>query len=289
MDRPTLPSPRPLPLGRDAFFEFRTQAAGRVPAAWIELAIRLAGLTLIGLISTVLPTITPSVQAVELAPVRTEASHAPGAVDAASGITTTTRTSLWGLSAQEYARYRMLMQGIRGSISPKTLSPIEVLGIHARDDAERQRYAERWARMLHDDLQRIQAFEKAYSAAVTRLGYRDTPLRAALFEPGDRALLFASPDCPRCDRALTRLLARVKDHSIAGLDIYLVGVEDDDQARAWARAQDLDPKLVHSRRVTLNRDHGAMARLAPGPTTTVPYVVRRRGPDDYAPIDLRRL
>ncbi|MEW8057076.1 MAG: TIGR03759 family integrating conjugative element protein, partial [Candidatus Thiodiazotropha sp.] len=49
---------------------------------------------------------------------------------------------LWGLSETEWRRYKQLMQGIRGSISPATISPIEVLGIHARDDAERQRYAE---------------------------------------------------------------------------------------------------------------------------------------------------
>ena len=56
------------------------------------------------------------------------------------------RSHLWNLSETEWNRYQALMQGIRGSISPPTISPIEVLGIHARDDAERSRYAELWAR-----------------------------------------------------------------------------------------------------------------------------------------------
>ncbi len=41
------------------------------------------------------------------------------------------RAHTWNLSEMEWQRYRQLMQGIRGSISPETISPIEVLGIHA--------------------------------------------------------------------------------------------------------------------------------------------------------------
>ena len=63
-------------------------------------------------------------------------------------VTDLAHARLWGLSETEWRRYKQLMQGIRGSISPSTISPIEVLGIHARDDAERQRYAEVWALSL---------------------------------------------------------------------------------------------------------------------------------------------
>ena len=79
------------------------------------------------------------------------------------------RARAWNLSEVEWQRYRQLMQGIRGSISPETISPIEVLGIHARDEAERQRYADAWARALHEDVDRILAFQRAYDAAGKRL------------------------------------------------------------------------------------------------------------------------
>ena len=49
------------------------------------------------------------------------------------------RARAWGLSAVEWQRYQWLMQGMRGSVSPATISPIEVLGIHARDREERRR------------------------------------------------------------------------------------------------------------------------------------------------------
>ena len=71
----------------------------------------------------------------------------------------TTRAEAWGLSDTEWKRYRTLMDGIRGSVSPATLSPIEVLGIHARDEAERTRYAERWARVITDLKPRLFAAE----------------------------------------------------------------------------------------------------------------------------------
>ena len=76
---------------------------------------------------------------------------------------------LWALSKQDWSRYKTLIQGIRGSISPKTISPIEVLGTHARNEAERKKYAEIWATMRHDDIVRILAFQKAYDEAFNRL------------------------------------------------------------------------------------------------------------------------
>jgi len=79
------------------------------------------------------------------------------------------RATTWNLSDTEWRRYRSLMDGIRGSISPATLSPIEVLGIHARDEAERRRYAERWARLMREDAERILAFQHAYDQAWQRL------------------------------------------------------------------------------------------------------------------------
>ena len=58
------------------------------------------------------------------------------------------RSNAWDLSEIEWRRYQSLMLGIRGSVSATHLSPIEVLGIHARYSAERQRYAEPWAGAL---------------------------------------------------------------------------------------------------------------------------------------------
>lgn len=199
-----------------------------------------------------------------------------------------TRSRAWGLSATEWQRYKLLMQGIRGSISPPTISPIEVLGIHARNEEERQRYAELWARAMREDVDRILAFQRAYDEAGRRL-YPNEQLidvnrlpehnanRSALL-PDDRVLFFTRPDCPACDSVLAKLLKRID--KLAGVDLYIAGVKpDDDQAvRAWAVDHGIDPEWVRNRRVTLNHEAGVLERLTQG-KGEIPYLLRRRGED----------
>lgn len=82
--------------------------------------------------------------AAELKPAATERSR-PQTIrtdNTALSRTDLVRAQTWNLSETEWRRYQALMQGIRGSVSPPTISPLEVLGIHARDEAERRRYAD---------------------------------------------------------------------------------------------------------------------------------------------------
>jgi len=192
----------------------------------------------------------------------------------------------WALTPQEWQRYRFLMQGIRGSISPTTLSPVEALGIHARDATERRHFAERWASLMLEDAERILAFQQAYDAAIARL-VGEQPLidwtRLPVTEPRqpplastDRVLLFVRPACAPCETVLARLLARLG--TIAGLDIYLSGLVPGDEPaiREWAVAQGVDPDWVRQRKVTLNFESGALASMVPG-DVNLPYLLRRRG------------
>ncbi|MCP3878915.1 MAG: TIGR03759 family integrating conjugative element protein [Sulfitobacter sp.] len=196
------------------------------------------------------------------------------------------RAQTWGLSETEWRRYRSLMQGIRGSVSPETLSPIEVLGIHARDDAERRRYAEVWAQAMWEDAERILAFQRAYVEAGRRL-YPGVPLidpsrlpknndQTAGLQPLDRVLFFTRPDCTSCDVLLARLLTRIDQ--IAGVDIYLAGIKpgDDKVVRDWAATHGIAPEWVQGRKVTLNFEAGALAELTAG-RGEIPYLMRRRG------------
>ena len=48
----------------------------------------------------------------------------------------------WGLNQQEYRRYESIMEGPRGTWSPD-LDPLTALGLEARSQAERQKYAEK--------------------------------------------------------------------------------------------------------------------------------------------------
>ena len=207
------------------------------------------------------------------------------------------RARLWDLSETEWQRYKQLMQGIRGSVSPSTISPIEVLGIHARDEAERQRYAEAWARAMYEDVGRILAFQRAYDAAGKRL-YPNQLLIDVDRLPGqvgetsplqstDRLLFFARPECPACDLLMGKLLKRIDE--VSGIDIYLTDIDpgDDAAVRAWASRYQVDPEWVRSRRITLNHDAGALDKLTSG-QGKVPYILHRRG-EELSPLRVSEL
>jgi len=188
----------------------------------------------------------------------------------------------WGLSEAEWQRYHTLSQGIRGSISPANLSPLEVLGIHARDDQERRDYAKRWAKVMQEDIARVLAFQMAYDEAFAALS-PSTPWPATGrlprgpdgAEAGDRLLLFVRlDDCPRCERHTADALA-LQRASGAKLDIYVVGGGTDDAIRSWAKLLNIDPAAVRDRRLTLNHDHGELVRVV-GLAATVPVLIRLR-------------
>ncbi len=207
------------------------------------------------------------------------------------------RAEAWSLSEVEWRRYESLMQGIRGSISAPTISPIEVLGIHARDEAERRRYAEAWTRMMREDVDRILAFQRAYDEAGRRLYPGELLIDPSRLPelgpetnhlgPNDRVLFFTRPECPRCAAVLERLLRRVEQ--VAGIDIYLGGVPSGDEqaVRDWASGQGVRPAWVKSRRVTLNFDAGALENLTRG-QAQAPHLMRRRG-DQITPLSASAL
>ena len=205
------------------------------------------------------------------------------------------RMRIWGLSKTEWHRYRALMQGIRGSVSAATLSPIEVLGIHARDRDERRRYAEQWARMMREDAGRILAFQRAYDEAQKRLYPNSVlvdagaltsvrsgpdPIEISTWQPEDRILFFTDTQCAKCDAVLERMLAHIGQFS--GIDLYLVDVAagEESRIREWATARQIDPRWVREHRVTLNIDAGALERVLAHTglkDAALPVLMRKRG------------
>lgn len=210
-------------------------------------------------------------------------------VESPATVTEEQAAARWNLTVVEWRRYRDLMKGMRGAVSNPQISPIEVLGIHARSDEERRRYAERWAEMMYEDTDRILAFQREYLAAFRRLypavpaidlallGRTDTP-KSSTFQSGDRLALFAALDDERSRSVASRALNRIQGVLDIGLDFYLVGVsagsEGDQRIRAWAQTLKLDPELVESRRVTLNYDNGALTAM--GPNAKPPLLLRTR-------------
>ena len=199
----------------------------------------------------------------------------------------TTEAALWGLSNEEWVRHLELLRGIRGRLSTKDISPIEVLGIHARNDAERSHYAQAWAQMMIEDADRVLKFQKAYDQAVREI-VADMPLIDPKLLPSqvtddelellptDRIMYFTSLDCLACEVIYERTAQLLQQ--VNGIDVYFVGASTDDhvQIRNWARERGIAPLDVRSNKITLNADDGSLETLVPR-MHEVPFLMLRRG------------
>ncbi|MCY4142648.1 MAG: TIGR03759 family integrating conjugative element protein [Gammaproteobacteria bacterium] len=199
----------------------------------------------------------------------------------------TTEAALWGLSNEEWERHLELLRGIRGRLSSEGISPIEVLGIHARNDAEREHYAEVWAQMMIMDAERVLKFQKAYDQAIREIA-ADMPLidpelvptketnDEVELLPTDRIMYFTSLDCLACEVIYERTAQLLLE--VDGIDVYFLGTSTDDhvQIRNWARERGIVPLDVRSNTITLNADNGSLKTLVPR-MHEVPFLMLRRG------------
>lgn len=87
------------------------------------------------------------------------------------------QAQFWGVSVQEIQKARLLMQpgSPRATFSPPTMSPLEILGIHATSDAERERYATLFVKAAVADTERVLAWTMA-SARVAKRLYPNAPI-----------------------------------------------------------------------------------------------------------------
>lgn len=148
---------------------------------------------------------------------------------------------LWSLSLAEIQRARALMHGPRASFSSPQLSPIEVLGIHARNEGERERYARQFARVTYDDTQRVLAWSRvaeaelqALAAGQPVLNYDNAPRAVAAVEAADILGIPRTAVIPAARRVSTpvkpqpginRVMGRAADNggrkgTVAGVSTY---------------------------------------------------------------------
>ncbi len=185
----------------------------------------------------------------------------------------------WGISAAEYARYEELMKGIRGSISPDTISPIEVLGIHAQNEMERRKYARLWADMMEEDTQRVLAFQRAYDQAWRDKGDKplidisklqtssqiDNNLTTNISSGlAQRKMLIVTKieGCELCEKKIQQLLTSMLVDKTLHLDVYFSDSSDKENSviRQWALTNRVDMELLKNRRLTLNHGQSLMKK-----------------------------
>jgi integrating conjugative element protein (TIGR03759 family) len=170
----------------------------------------------------------------------------------------------WGLKAEEWARYNELMQGPLGVHSPG-LDPLTALGIEARSDEERRRYATLQVQVEARRVDKILAYQRAYDAAWQQQfsgqpRVKDLSGNAATDprQSASRLAVFVKSDCPPCEQ-------RVQQLQRAGtpFDLYLVDSRGEDaRVREFAQRAGIDPAKVKARTITLNHDEGRWVERA---------------------------
>ena len=177
----------------------------------------------------------------------------------------------WGLSQKEYERYQNIMKGPRGNWS-RNLDPLTALGLEARSDAERQKYAEQLVKTERARVEAELAFQRAYDSAWQRLYPGDMPVNAfssrqeadktrSVFGDSQPAssrrldVVVATQGCPRCEAVVKRLM-----NTGSAMDIWVVDAKgNDDRIRRWATTVGIPPSEVRSGQITLN--HGGALQV----------------------------
>ncbi|SFH38542.1 integrating conjugative element protein, PFL_4693 family [Pseudomonas sp. NFACC45] len=163
----------------------------------------------------------------------------------------------WGLEQEEYDRFTALMRGPLGTYSPH-LDPLSALGIEARTDAERQRYAQLQVEAEAVRVEKLLSYQRAYDQAWKNrfpgmVLINPPPLHSPLLtKTAGRKSVFVRLDCTECEH-------RVRQLQVSGtaFDLYIVDSQHDDNGiRQWAQKVGIRPIKVRDGTISINHDKG---------------------------------
>ncbi len=190
----------------------------------------------------------------------------------------------WGLTESDWLHYKEIMAGPQGNWTPN-IDPITALGINASTDDERRYYAEIWVRKEAERIMNAAKFDQATQEAGNRLygsvmmEYHPIVDNVIGNKPISRALFFSERSCekPCRDKLLTLINNK---QGVPQLDIFITDAKTDDEIRQFANDLKIPLDQIQNRRITLNHDQGALAKMPDGSLNTVP-VVYFETPDGY--------
>ncbi|HHT9843869.1 TPA: TIGR03759 family integrating conjugative element protein [Legionella pneumophila] len=171
---------------------------------------------------------------------------------------------VWQLTEAEEKRYIQLMQSRSGVYyQGLRMSPIDILGLNARDDAEREHFAELAAKQEAQKVAQNIAWNNAFYQAYNRL-FKDVPV-VGDFDPspyspyahqpiqlksGERLYLFVKAE-DAVKTILMQLIDSVSRTPNTQLNLLFVDM-DSDAIQLWANRQQLPRALVNSQQITLH-------------------------------------
>lgn len=173
---------------------------------------------------------------------------------------------VWGLTADEEKRYVLLMQN-RSGLYYRGLrqTPLDILGINARNEIERNHFAELAAKQEAQKVSKNIAWNNAFYKAYNKL-FENVPIvgdfdpkpfspyahQPLLLDQNDTLYFFVKPD-EAIKSVLMLLLDAIKITPNTRLHIMMLG-SDELSIQLWANQHQIPQDLVNSGQLTLN--HG---------------------------------
>ncbi|HBC0466360.1 TPA: TIGR03759 family integrating conjugative element protein [Legionella pneumophila] len=181
---------------------------------------------------------------------------------------------VWGLSETEEKRYLQLMQS-RSGVYYKDLrmTPIDILGLNARDDAEREHFASLAARQEAQKVAQNIAWNNAFYKAYNQL-FKDVPV-VGDFDPspyspyahqpiqlkaGETLYFFIKPD-DAVTTILLQLIDAINRTPNTKLNLFFLDM-DNYAIQLWANRYQIPIQLVTSQQITLNPGNQQFESLA---------------------------
>lgn len=197
---------------------------------------------------------------------------------------------VWRISEKEEKRYIMLMQNKAGTYyKDKNMTPVEVLGMNARDNKERHYYAQ----LQTEQMIERSAKEKAFGADVQESmdalhkasgfptvrrydvrKYSPYSKHALQLLPGDK-LVFFTKTTEQVKPITSQLIKSVSKTKNTQLDVFLVDQSiNSEKANKWARSQSIPVDLVSSKRITINLGKGQIKKVSKKEKTPLLILIR---------------
>ena len=197
------------------------------------------------------------------------------------------QAKVWALSESDEKRYVLLMQN-RSSVYYKStkLSPTEILGLNARTEEERERYATLAAEQNEQQIAELLAWRNAYQKAY-KDRIKDIPViksfdsspfspyhyQAIDLKSGDKLYFYLRITDP-VKAQLAVIYHLLENTPNTELNIYFIGNDVDKASiNSWAKAHSLPLSLVKQKRIILNAGHSSDLNKINQSGETLPLIV----------------
>lgn len=193
----------------------------------------------------------------------------------------------WGLTEADYRKYLDEMKEGMNARWWHDIDPPQVLGMNAKSDAERMKYARIDVQLDRERAVKEIAFQHAYNKAFRELYPEAKPISESKndgqkmsWKAYDRIYLFVKVGSARGGYIASELVKEIKNISGVKVNIYFLDGASNKEIRNWAIKNQLPRNLTENGEITLNHNVRSgvskLAELTGLKDSVVPVILRFR-------------